>query len=152
MDRAEPPVAQELDGLAEHSSASPLRAGGHDATVAACRLDHSPSFDDVVADRLLAVDVLAGLTGPDRHQRMPVVGRGDRHGVDVAILEHATEVGLRFRIAAPLLLHEGEGAREMPFVDVDDMGDANVLNPGKVLVVVLPAAACGPGRMALVVP
>ena len=33
--------------------------------------------------RLLDVDVLAGRAGVDRHRHVPVVGRGDQHGVDV---------------------------------------------------------------------
>src|SRR5688572_13177104 len=145
MDRAESSVAQELDGLGEHGAAAPLGTDRHDAVVAARRLDHPAPFDDVMADRLLAIDGPSRLTCPDRHQRMPVVGGGDGHGVDVAILEHAAEVALGFRIPSPTLLRGGERSREMPFVDVDDVADTDVLDRGKMFVVILPAAAGGPG-------
>src|SRR5262249_40627158 len=46
-------------------SAAALRPGLDDALVLARRLDHAPALDDVVRDRLLDVDVLAGLAGPD---------------------------------------------------------------------------------------
>ena len=55
-------------------------------------LDGDAALVDVVAARLLDVDVLAGLAGPDRHQRVPVVGRGDRDGVDRLVLQHAADV------------------------------------------------------------
>ena len=151
VDRAEPAIAQELHRLAEHGAAPPLRADLDDPVVAPGRLDHPPAFDDVVADGLFDVDVLARLAGQDRHERVPVIGRGDGDRVDVAIVEHPPEIGLGLRVAAPSFLHEGQRGLEMPFVDIHDVGDADVLDPGKVLVVILPAAAGGPGRMALVV-
>ena len=104
-----------------------------------------------MADRLLDVDVLARLAGPDRHERVPVIGRRNRHGVDIPIVEDATEIRLRLRIPAPPLLHEGQRRFEMPLVDVHDVGDADVGDAGQVLVVILAPAAGGPGRMPLVV-
>ena len=48
---------------------------------------------DVVGERLLAVDVLAGLHRQDRDVRVQVVGRGDEDGVDgLLLLEHDPEV------------------------------------------------------------
>ena len=48
---------------------------------------------DVVRERLLAVDVLAGLHREDRDVRVQVVGRGDEDGVDgLFLLEHDPEV------------------------------------------------------------
>ena len=64
----------------------------HDPVVLAGGLDHPPAFADVVADRLLDVDVLARLAGPDRGQGVPVVRRGDRDGVDVLVVEDLAEV------------------------------------------------------------
>ena len=63
-----------------------------DPVVLAGGLDGDPALVDVVAARLLDVDVLAGLAGPDGHQRVPVVGRGDRDGVEVLVVEHAADV------------------------------------------------------------
>ena len=145
-------VAQELDGLAEQRPAATLRAGLHDAVVAARCVDHPPSFDDVVADRLLAVDVLPGLARHDGHQRVPVIRRGDGHGIDVAIVEHPSEIRFGLRIATPSFLCEGQRRREVSLVDIDDVGDADILDAGQMLVMVEAAAARGPRGMALVVP
>ena len=44
--------------------------------------------------RLLQVDVLAGLDRGDRDERVPVVGRADDDGVDVAVGEQLAVVGV----------------------------------------------------------
>ena len=137
--------------LASMRTAAPLRAGGDDAVVPPRGLDHLPALDDVVADRLLDVDVLARLAGEDRHERVPVIGRGNRHRIDVAVVEHAAEVGLGLGAAAVLLLDEGQRVLEVALVDVHDVRDADVRDHRQVLVVILSASAGGPGRMALVV-
>ena len=50
---------------------------------------------DVVRQRLLAIDVLAGPHGRHGDHRMRVVGRGDHHAVDVLLLvEHLAVVGV----------------------------------------------------------
>ena len=87
---------------AELRAAAPLRADLHDAVVPPGRLDHAPAFDEVVRDRLLDVDVLARLAGPDGRQGVPVVGRGDHQGVDIAILQDTAHVLLDARL--PLLV------------------------------------------------
>ena len=46
-------------------------------------------------ERLLDVDVLAGLAGHDGRQRVPVIGRADDDRVDVLAVEHAAEVARR---------------------------------------------------------
>ena len=69
-----------------------LRAVLDDAVVLAGGLDGDAALVDVVAARLLDVDVLAGLAGPDGHQRVPVVRRGDRDGVDVLVVERLADV------------------------------------------------------------
>ena len=75
----------------------------HDALVLAGRLDHLPAFEDVVGSRFLDVYVLAGLAGPDRHQRVPVIGRGDHDGVDVLAVQELAHVGVRGNLLVTLL-------------------------------------------------
>src|SRR5581483_9241665 len=60
------------------AAAAALRAVLHDDVVPPRRLDGDAPLLDVVAARLLDVDVLAGLGAPDGHQGVPVVRRGDR--------------------------------------------------------------------------
>ena len=151
VDLAEPSVAQKLHRLAEYGAAAPLSPDLHDAVVSSCGVDHPAPFDDVVADRFLDVDVFSGLAGPNHHQRVPVIGRGDGHGIHVTVVEHAPEIGFGLRVSAELLLHDRQGAREMPFVDVHHVRDANVGDAGETMVVILAAAPVGPRRMALVV-
>ena len=49
---------------------------------------------DAVGQRLLAIDVLAGLAGQDGDDRVPVVGRGDDDRVDVLAIEDLAEVAV----------------------------------------------------------
>src|SRR5262249_34214007 len=57
--------AHELRGAGEVRTTAPLGAQLDDALVLAGGLDHAPALDQVVRGRLLDVDVLAGLAGPD---------------------------------------------------------------------------------------
>ena len=64
----------------------------NDTIVFPCSLDSLSSFPAVVALRLLAVDVFAGLTTPDRCQCVPVWRSGDDYPVDRLIFEHPAKV------------------------------------------------------------
>src|SRR5207253_10587248 len=77
----------ELGQRCPRGLATTLRAVLDDAVVLAGRLERDRAFMDVVAGRLLDVDVLAGLAGPDRHEGVPVVGRRDGDGVKVLVVE-----------------------------------------------------------------
>jgi len=70
-------------GLA--GAAAALRAVLDDHTVLLLGFDDSPAFEVVVAQGLLDVDMLASLAAPDRHQRVPVIGRRDADGVEVLV-------------------------------------------------------------------
>src|SRR5262249_19077570 len=72
--------------------AATLRAVLHDAVVLAGRLDCDCPLVHVVAGRLLDVDVLAGLAGPDGHQRVPVVRGGDGNCVEFLVIERLADV------------------------------------------------------------
>ena len=78
-DLAELPRADDLDGLLEVRRGPLLGADGHDLVRLPRGPDHRLALGDVVGDRLLDVDVLAGQHRLDRGQGMPVVGRGDDH-------------------------------------------------------------------------
>ena len=86
------PAADQLAGQAEPVVRA--AAGSRSARCACCsrRLDHLAAFGDRQRQRLLAVHVLARLAGVDRHQRVPVVGRGDDDGVDVLAVEQLAVV------------------------------------------------------------
>ena len=61
------------------------------------------AFADVVRARLFDVHVLAGFERQERDGHVPVIGRGDRDGVDRAVVENAAEIGDALRAAGQLL-------------------------------------------------
>ena len=99
-------VAVEHQFAAEqHSRVVPLlRAVLEDDPVAIDGLDHGPAFGDGPAERLLTIDVLAGLGGGDGDQGVPVVGRGDVDGVHVVAGKDLAEVVVRRAGSGALLL------------------------------------------------
>src|SRR5205085_1376996 len=66
-----------LHELPHAGIAAALRPRLTDSLVFAGRFDRAAAFAHVVAHRLLAVNIFAGLHGPDRGQRMPMVRRRD---------------------------------------------------------------------------
>ena len=69
-----------------------------------------------VGQRLLAVDVLAGLEGQHGGRRVVVVGRGDQHRVDVllveqlAVIDHEAGLGESLaHLAGAVLVHVAQG-------------------------------------------
>ena len=98
--RGEPDAAQLADVAAADQIDAPLVVGARpllgsdldDATVMAGRLDHPPSLAHDVGQGLLHVDVLARRAGQHRHGRVPVVGGGDDHRVDVRPVQQLAEI------------------------------------------------------------
>ena len=60
--------------------------------VAACRLHHQPAFADVVSAGLFHIDMLARIAGQDRGRGVPVIGRGDPHGIDRRIVQDTSQI------------------------------------------------------------
>src|SRR5439155_24758797 len=103
-------------------------------------LDDAPAFADVVADRLLDVDVLAGLNGPDGRQRVPVIGRGDADDVDVAVFHDAAQILDELR---PLTLRpfgSFHGPAGHGGVAVANVGDDAVVVAGETIDMIAAAA------------
>ena len=80
-----PSLDDAVAGLDQVRRAAPLRADLHDALVLARRRDHRLALDDIDADRLLHLDVGAGLDGGDHRQRVPVVRRVDEDDVEILL-------------------------------------------------------------------
>ena len=62
--------------------------------VAVCRLHHFAALIDRQAQRLFAVDILAGVAGFDHLQGMPMVGSGDHHSVQGLVFDQLPPVGI----------------------------------------------------------
>src|SRR5262249_5062131 len=100
-----------------------LRAVLNDPLVPLRSLDAAPALGDEVTHRLLDVDVLARLAGPDSDERVPVVRRGDRDGVEVLVLERLADVFDALRGDAILLLDRLAPRFPKALVRVDQVGD-----------------------------
>src|SRR5262249_32796123 len=87
------------------------------------------------------VDVLAGLAGPDRRQRVPVVGGGDGQGGDVLVLQYAAHVALDPGLFLLALAQQFQGGRHHVVVGLDQVGDLGVGEGAEAADVVLAAAA-----------
>ena len=98
-----------------------------------------PPLPDVVGGRLLDVDVLARLAGPDRRQGVPVVGC--RHGddVDLLVLVHAPEVLLGLDGPGVLLLELRRALAEKIPVGVAQRRHLDAGELHEILDVALPA-------------
>src|SRR5690606_4710115 len=108
------------------------------------RFDALTTFEDVVADRLFYIHVLAGLAGPDRDQRMPVIARGYGDHVQIFVVERLANVLYRFGGVAPQLVDLRPAGAEQPRVRIDQVSDLGVLIlelVGKGVDVRLPPAA-----------
>ena len=112
-----------------------------DAVIFAGRLDHPPAFDDIVAGGLLDVNILAGLAGKHSQKRMPVVGRGDRDGVDRLVVEQAAKVFLDLRRLSGRTFDGLHGLGEHRIIDVADRDDLGLRVSGKHLGMIESAVA-----------
>ena len=95
MYRADAAFANQFDRLLIMRAGSLLAPGLHDAVVLARGFDHSAALDNGQRERLFAINVLPGLTGHDRRQRVPVIGRGDDDRVDLLDLQEPPEIFVR---------------------------------------------------------
>src|SRR5271166_2928981 len=99
-------------GVAHAWIAAALRAALTDAPEPMGRFDEDAPLVHVMADRFLELDLFAGLPRPDGRQRVPVVGRGDRHNIDALVFKHLADVLLVFGGLASLALDGFHGAAD----------------------------------------
>ncbi len=77
-----------------------LRTDLDDARMLVLGVDDRRSFGEIMRQRLLDVDILAGGAGVHGHGHMPMIGRADEYGLNVLAIEHFLVVlgGERFGI------------------------------------------------------
>ena len=113
-----------IDGRAHPRIASALGADLADAIELAGGLGHQPTFMDVVAGRLLDVNIFARGHRPNRHERVPMVRCGDRNDIDRLVFDHLANVLLELRLGfLPLadLFHGIADDRLIAIADGDDL-------------------------------
>ena len=126
VDLADGAFAQHLHCKALVADRAALRADLHHPPVLAGRLDHPVSLEHVVAGGLLHVHVLAGLTGPDRRESMPVIGCRHGNRLDVPVLEQLAHVRILLRRVSLCLADDGRGALPRLLIHVADRRQARI--------------------------
>ncbi|MBA7619255.1 hypothetical protein ES703_26592 [subsurface metagenome] len=66
----------------------------HYPLVPLCGLDALAPFEDIVAARLLDVNVLLCLAGPNGNQRMPVIRRCDGYDIDALVFQQFANINV----------------------------------------------------------
>ena len=131
MNLAEIALPDKLLGRSIVTPAALLGAHLHHAVVLAGHLGHPLAFVDEERHWFFDVDVFASRAGHHGHHGVPMVGRGDHHGLDVLVIQHFAEVAIRLRAAAQLgdaLIHarriglgEGHHIGVLLVLEVEDM-------------------------------
>ena len=126
---AQAAVAHDFAGQPEVQVRALLAADLEDALGLPCHLEQGLALVDGQGERLLAIHVLAAPQGGDGGQRVPVVGRGDDHGVDVFAGAKLAEVAVTGDLVLVLLLRHFGDAFQVLLVDVAAGHDAKRLVP-----------------------
>ena len=82
-DPADKAVADEFHSVAKHGRGALLRAGLKDRPTLGHLAVQRLALGEKVSDRFFAIDVLAVAERLERLHRMPMVGRGDNHNVEI---------------------------------------------------------------------
>ena len=141
-------AAQAVEHPAEERARPVLGADLDHAAVLAGRRHHLLPFPQVVRERLLDVDVLARLAGPDRRQGVPVVRQGDDHRVDALVVEDFAGVVIRGDLP-PVVTGRLDFAIEVRLVGVaerDDLDAGDLAEPADELMATPAHTADGRGR------
>ena len=107
MQSAQASVTDQFGGAAEMPIGALLAAGLQDAPLLPYGSTHGAPFGNGEGERLLAVDVLAGLRRPNDLDRVPVVGGADLDGVDIVTGQEVAKIAQSVAaivVPGPLLL------------------------------------------------
>ena len=96
------------------------------ALVLARSRHHQFRLGGVVAARFFHVDMFASLTAEDGCRCVPKVGRGDGDGIEMGILQHASQVGDAAARGCLFFCHLGERVSRAVVVHVTNVGDLDI--------------------------
>ncbi|OQA01969.1 MAG: hypothetical protein BWY71_00187 [Planctomycetes bacterium ADurb.Bin412] len=85
-------IADQFAGKPDTAAGTLVTARLQNPLISFYRLANGPAFRDGIHQRLLAIDVLAGLGGGDGNQAMPMVGRANRDRVDIRAGQQFAEI------------------------------------------------------------
>ena len=141
VDIADGAVAQMMNGFEHAGIGARLAAVLANAIVLFYGADELAAFKGVVRAGFFDVDIFAGLAGPDGHERVPVIGRGDGDGVDIFVFEQLANVDVGFRLGQAHLFDFADALAGDVFVDVADGDDFCSRDMRKAVDVIVAAAA-----------
>src|SRR4029077_17771050 len=104
IDFANRPVAQVFSGVDHSGIRARLAAVLANSVVLLYRSHQLPPFKRVMRAGFLHIDIFPGLAAPDGHQRVPMIRRGNRDGIDILVLEQSANVHVRLRLWKAQLL------------------------------------------------
>src|SRR5262252_3375182 len=119
-------LPQLLRGFSQRGGRTAVCAVLDDAVVLTRGGDELLAFPITMRAGLFDINVLARLASPDAHQRVPVIRRGDRDGVNRLVFEQLANVHILFGPLARVLFNLAASLLEHGVVHVADGGDLNV--------------------------
>ena len=128
------------EGFLLRSVGAALSAGLHDTIVFPRGFYAFAAFEHIVRDWLFHIDILSGLTRPDRDERVPMVGRRSRDDVDIFVLQQLTDVSIGLDVMTFIFLPVGRRFEDLR-VAIAERGQPHPFHAAKGADVAAPAAA-----------
>ncbi len=121
-DFAELARLDKFDRFFKMLATAPLGAHLDNALMAERGFEHGAAFVNGFGQRFFDVNILAGLTGENGRQGMPMIGGGDENGVYVFSVKYFTEVAAGIRALAPGFFNDLGGFGAHGIVHIADDG------------------------------
>ena len=112
-----------LHGFEHAGVGAPLAAVLADAIVFFYGEDQLAAFEGIVRAGFFDVDVFASLTCPDGHERVPVIRRRDRDGVDFFVFEQLAHIDIGFGLRQVHFFDVADALAQHAFIDVAEGDD-----------------------------
>src|SRR5580700_4527500 len=141
VDIADRAVTQMMNGFDHAGVGARLAAVLANAVVLFYGAHQLAAFKPVVRARFFNINVFPGLTGPDGHQRVPMIGRGDRDRVYLFVFKQLANIDVRFWLWQAHLFDLLNALLRHVFVDVAQGGKFCPGNARKAVDVIIAAPA-----------
>src|ERR1019366_5067085 len=115
-----------LNTFDDGSAIAAVGAVLHDTIVFFRGASHLTAFPPVMAHGLLNINILARLTTPYGHERVPMIRGGDRDRVDRLVIQELADVDEGRGLLKPHLLHRRQTLPHNVLIDVADRGDFHI--------------------------
>ena len=123
VDIADGAVAEMMNGFEHTGVGARLAAVLANAVVFFYGTHELATFKGVVRAGFFDVDVFSCLASPDSHEGVPMVGSGDRDGVDVFVVEQLADIAVGFRFWQAKFLDVVKALVEYVFIHIAQSGD-----------------------------